>query len=134
MALGPYLAVQRAQCLGAVGDWPGSLQAAQNALAIEGGGPRLTRIEALERAAEAHIKMGRRQEALTFYNRALELACQAKQGFTANGPAEMVAEGQLTTDQVHDSLGQAAACIGLDDGEAHRAIASALRQPLGRTA
>jgi hypothetical protein len=48
--------------------------------------------------------------------------------------AEMVAAGQLTEDQVHDSLGQAAACTGLDHGEAWRTIASALRQPLRRTA
>jgi hypothetical protein len=48
--------------------------------------------------------------------------------------AEMVAAGQLTADQVHDSLGRAAACAGLDDGEAWRTIASALRHPLGRSA
>jgi hypothetical protein len=45
----------------------------------------------------------------------------------------MVAAGQLTNDQVHDSLGQAAACVELDQGEAWRTIASALRQPSGRT-
>jgi hypothetical protein len=48
--------------------------------------------------------------------------------------AEMIAAGQLAEDQVHDSLGQAAACVGLDQGEAYRTIASALRQPIGRTA
>lgn len=48
--------------------------------------------------------------------------------------AEMVAAGQLTEDQVHDSLGQAAARAGLDHGEAWRTIASALRQPFRRTA
>jgi hypothetical protein len=48
--------------------------------------------------------------------------------------AEMVAAGQLTEDQVYDSLGRAAACVGLDDGEAWRTIASALRHPLGRSA
>lgn len=48
--------------------------------------------------------------------------------------AEMVSGGQLTEDQVHDCLGRAAARAGLDDGEAHRTIASALRHPLGRTA
>lgn len=48
--------------------------------------------------------------------------------------AEMVTAGQLTEDQVHDSLGQAAACAGLDDGEARRTIASALRHPFGRSA
>jgi hypothetical protein len=44
--------------------------------------------------------------------------------------AEMVTAGQLTEDQVHDSLGRAAACVGLDDGEAARTIASALRHAL----
>jgi len=48
--------------------------------------------------------------------------------------AEMVAAGQLAEDQVHDSLGQAAACVGLDHGEASRTIASALRQPFRRSA
>lgn len=48
--------------------------------------------------------------------------------------AEMVSAGQLTEDQVHDCLGRAAARAGLDDGEAWRTIASALRHPLGRTA
>jgi hypothetical protein len=48
--------------------------------------------------------------------------------------AEMIAAGQLTADQVHDSLGWAAGRAGLDDGEAWRTIASALRQPLRRTA
>lgn len=48
--------------------------------------------------------------------------------------AEMVTAGQLTEDQVHDSLGQAAACTGLDHGEARLTIKSALRQPSGRTA
>ena len=42
------------------------------ALSIEGGGPRLTRIEALERAAEAELKLGHPQDALDFYNRSLE--------------------------------------------------------------
>ena len=50
------------------------LSAATSALSIEGGGPRLTLIEALERAAEAELKLGRRQEALDFYNRSLALA------------------------------------------------------------
>lgn len=40
---------------------------------------------------------------------------------------EMVSAGQLTEDQIHDSLGRAAACAGLDDGEASRTIASGLR-------
>lgn len=48
--------------------------------------------------------------------------------------AEMIAAGQLTEDQVFGSLGQAACRTGLDDGEARRTIASALRHMLRRTA
>ena len=48
--------------------------------------------------------------------------------------AEMIAAGQLTEEQVSDSLGRAAARAGLDDGEARRAIASAFRHSLRRTA
>ena len=48
--------------------------------------------------------------------------------------AEMIALGQLGEDQVFDSLGKAAAYAGLDDGEARRTIASALRQPYRRSA
>ena len=48
--------------------------------------------------------------------------------------AEMIAGGQLTEDQAFDSLGWASARAGLDDGEARRTIASALRQPYGRIA
>lgn len=48
--------------------------------------------------------------------------------------AKMIAAGQLAEDQVFDCLGRAAARVGLDDGEARRTIASALRQPPGRTA
>ena len=73
-AIGPYAALQRAQCAAKLGDWPGELAAARAALSIDGGGPRLTRIEALERAAEAELKLGRKQDALDFYNRSLELA------------------------------------------------------------
>lgn len=47
--------------------------------------------------------------------------------------ADMIADGQLTEDQAHDCLGRAAACTGLDAGEAWRTIASAMRQPLRRT-
>ncbi len=48
--------------------------------------------------------------------------------------AEMVAAGQLTDGQVYDSLGRAAACAGLDDSEAERTIASALRHALRSSA
>ena len=47
--------------------------------------------------------------------------------------AEMVAAGQLDPGQVHDSLGEAASRAGLDDGEASRTIASALRHALRST-
>ena len=73
-AIGPYAALQRAQCAAQLGQWSTELSAATAALSTEGGGPRLTRIEALERAAEAELKLGRRQEALDFYNRSLALA------------------------------------------------------------
>jgi uncharacterized protein YidB (DUF937 family) len=46
--------------------------------------------------------------------------------------AEMVSAGQLTEDQVHDALGRAATRAGLDEGEAHRTIASALRHARSR--
>jgi Bifunctional DNA primase/polymerase, N-terminal len=48
--------------------------------------------------------------------------------------AEMVAAGQITDGQVHDSLGRAAACAGLDDSEAERTIASAFRHALRSSA
>lgn len=44
--------------------------------------------------------------------------------------AEMIAAGQVTADEVHACLGEAACRAGLDDREAHRTIASALRQSL----
>jgi soluble lytic murein transglycosylase len=95
-AIGPYAALQRAQCAANLGDWPTELAAAQSALGIEGGGPRLTQIEALERAAEADIKMGRRQPALDLYNRSLSLA----------GTRAYTAEMLFTTATVARSLGQ----------------------------
>ena len=73
-SLGPYIPLQRAQCAARLGDWPSELSAATTALATDGGGPRLTEIEALERAAEADLKLGRKQDALDFYNRSLSLA------------------------------------------------------------
>src|SRR5436190_816025 len=72
--LGPYTPLQRAQCAGQLGDWPAELSAAQQALAIDGGGPRLTRIEAYEREADAFQKLGRKQDALDAYNQDLALA------------------------------------------------------------
>jgi soluble lytic murein transglycosylase len=95
-AIGPYAALQRAQCSATLGDWPGELAAARAALGIDGGGPRLTQIEALERAAEAQLKMGRKQEALDFYNQSLALA--GTRGYTA----EML----FTTATMARALGQ----------------------------
>jgi soluble lytic murein transglycosylase len=95
-AIGPYAALQRAQCAANLGDWPIELAAAQSALGIEGGGPRLTQIEALERAAEADIKMGRKQPALDLYNRSLGLA----------GTRAYTAEMLFTTATVALSVGQ----------------------------
>jgi soluble lytic murein transglycosylase len=95
-AIGPYAALQRAQCAGKLGDWAGELKAARAALSIEGGGPRLTRIEALERAAEAELKMGRKQDALDDYNQSLELA----------GTRAYTAEMLFSTATLAHALGQ----------------------------
>jgi soluble lytic murein transglycosylase len=96
MAIGPYAAIQRAQCAAKLGDWPGELRTARAALSIDGGGPRLTRIEALERAAEAEVKVGRKQQALDYYNQALELA----------GTRAYKAEMLFTTATLAQALGQ----------------------------
>jgi len=95
-AIGPYAALQRAQCASKLGDWSGELSAARAALAIDGGGPRLTRIEALERAAESELKVGRKQDALDFYNRSLGLA----------GTRAYTAEMLFTTATLTQALGQ----------------------------
>ena len=95
-AIGPYAALQRAQCAATLGDWPTELAAAQSALSIDGGGPRLTQIEALERAAEADQKMGRKQAALDLYNRSLALA----------GTRAYTAEMLFSTASVARLLGQ----------------------------
>jgi soluble lytic murein transglycosylase len=95
-AIGPYAALQRSQCAATLGDWSTELAAAQSALSIDGGGPRLTQIEALERAAEASQKMGRKQQALDLYNRSLALA----------GTRAYTAEMLFTTASVARSLGQ----------------------------
>jgi soluble lytic murein transglycosylase len=95
-AIGPYPALQRAQCAAKLEDWQGELNAARNALSTDGGGPRLTRIEALERAAEAEVKLGRKQDALDFYNRSLELA----------GTRAYTAEMLFTTATIAHALGQ----------------------------
>jgi len=101
--IGPYAALQRAQCAAKLGDWPGELAAARSALAIEGGGPRLTQIEALERAAEADLKLGRKQEALDFYNRSLQLAgthaYRAEMLFTTAAIARALGQVDLATDR-----------------------------------
>jgi soluble lytic murein transglycosylase len=94
--IGPYAALQRAQCAAQLGQWSTELSAATAALATDGGGPRLTRIEALERAAEASLKLGRRQDALDFYNRSLALA----------GTPAYTAEMLFTTATIARGLGQ----------------------------
>jgi soluble lytic murein transglycosylase len=94
--IGPYAALQRAQCAAQLGQWSTELSAATAALGIDGGGPRLTRIEALERAAEASLKLGRGQDALDFYNRSLALA----------GTPAYTAEMLFTTGTVARALGQ----------------------------
>ena len=94
--IGPYAALQRAQCSAALEDWPTELAAAKSALAIDGGGPRLTQIEALERAAEAELTLGRKQEAFELYNRSLGLA----------GTRAYTAEMLFTTATIARALGQ----------------------------
>jgi soluble lytic murein transglycosylase len=121
-AIGPYAALQRAQCASILGDWPGELAAAQTALSIEGGGPRLTQIEALERAAEADLKMGRKQDALDFYNRSLQLAgtraYRAEMLFTSATIAHALGQDALAADRfrsvVVDYADQARAPGALD--------------------
>jgi soluble lytic murein transglycosylase len=95
-AIGPYAALQRAQCAATLGDWPTELAAANSALSIDAGGPRLTQIEALERAAEADLGMGRKQDALDYYTRSLALA----------GTRAYRAEMLFTTATVARALGQ----------------------------
>src|SRR5712692_578929 len=121
-AIGPYAAIQRAQCADRLGDWQGELNAARAALSIDGGGPRLTRIEALERAAEAEVKVGRKQDALDFYNRSLELAgtraYKAEMLFTTATLAHALGQDSLATDRfravVVDFADQARAPGALD--------------------
>lgn len=102
-AIGPYAAIQRAQCAANLGDWSGELSAARTALSIEGGGPRLTQIEALERAADADLKLGRKQDALNLYNRSLALAgtraYRAEMLFTTATIARALGQDSLATDR-----------------------------------
>jgi soluble lytic murein transglycosylase len=94
--IGPYAALQRAQCAAKLGQWSTELSAANAALGTDGGGPRLTRIEALERAGEAALKLGRAQDALDYYNRSLALA----------GTPAYTAEMLFTTATLARGLGQ----------------------------
>jgi soluble lytic murein transglycosylase len=94
--IGPYAALQRAQCAAKLGQWTTELSAANAALAIDGGGPRLTQIEALERAAEADLQLGRQQDALNYYNRSLALA----------GTPAYTAEMLFTTATIARAIGQ----------------------------
>jgi soluble lytic murein transglycosylase len=96
LAIGPYLALQRAQCAAKLGDWPAELAQARNALSIEDGGPRLTKIEGYERAAEASLQLGRKMDALDFYDHALDLA----------GTPAYKAEMLFTTATVAHALGR----------------------------
>ena len=121
-AMGPYAALQRAQCAASLEDWPTELAAAKSALAIDGGGPRLTQIEALERAAEADLKLGRKQETLDLYNRSLGLAgtraYTAEMLFSTATIARALGQTKLATDRyravVVDYADQARAPGALD--------------------
>ncbi len=72
--LGPYLWLQRAECYAQLGDFNRQIQAARRALETDGGGPRLARIDALERAADAAQKLGSDADALDYDARILDLA------------------------------------------------------------
>jgi soluble lytic murein transglycosylase len=72
--LGPYLPLERAWAYGVEHDWKNELKAATNALAIDGGGPRLARIDAFERSGEANVALGNITAALDAYSQALDLA------------------------------------------------------------
>ncbi len=69
-----YVWLQRAECYARIGDAERQLAAAKQALAVDGGGPRLAQIDALERAADAAQKLGSDREALDDENRLLKLA------------------------------------------------------------
>ena len=102
--LGPYTPLQRAACLAEIGEWPAEVRAAQQALATDGGGPRLTRIEGYERLAEASLKLGQKQEALDSYNHGLELAgtrgYTAEMLFTTATIARALGDEQLATERL----------------------------------
>jgi soluble lytic murein transglycosylase len=72
--LGPYLPLERAWAYGAEHDWKNELKAATNALAIDGGGPRLARIDAYEHSGEANVALGNINAAYDAYSQALDLA------------------------------------------------------------
>lgn len=73
-ALGPYLLLQRAACYESLGEPENTISAANAALSIEDGGPRLARVEAYEKAGAAYERLGLYDQALDFYSRALEVA------------------------------------------------------------
>lgn len=95
-ALGPYTSIWRAQCASVLGDWSVERDAARTAVSIDGGGPRLARIEAFERLAEANRQLGQDQAALDAYNQALALA----------GTRAYRAEMLFTTASLARTLGQ----------------------------
>jgi hypothetical protein len=100
-------------------DPPQRTAEARTAPVVSGRGDRVAaRLDGLI-AAVLNSKTGGRNNALHW------ATCRA---------AEMIALGQLTEDQIFDSLGKAAAYVGLDDGEARRTISSALRSSGRRSA
>jgi hypothetical protein len=97
--------------------------------------PRRQLADAPQRAARAGDRVAARLEGL------LVAVLDAKRGerntvlhWAACRAAEMIEAGQLGEDQVFDSLAAAACRVGLDDGEARRTIASALRHSLRSSA
>lgn len=109
---GPYPALERSACLLQLQDYAGALAATNDALKIDGGGPRRAQLEAHERAGEALRELGRPAEAFDAYNRALEL------GTT-----------RLYRGQMLYTTGQLALLLGRDDVAAERFRAIVVDMP-----
>ncbi len=120
--LGPYPALQRAACDSRLGNRTAELAAARAALAADGGGPRLARIEAYERVAEASHALGDDSAALDAYSQALDLAgtraYRAEMLLTTGRLAHQVGRDDLAVERLRtlvvDFGDQPGAAAGLD--------------------
>jgi len=120
--LGPYPALQRAACDSRLGNRTAELAAARAALTADGGGPRLARIEAYERLAEASHALGDDSAALDAYSQALDLAgtraYRAEMLLTTGRLAHQVGRDDLAVERlralVADFGDQPGAAAGLD--------------------